>query len=101
MALSNFQDDSLPNGGCCLLCGRYFDINEVQTGVYTEYYLSRRNSCPCPTCFGHQLQRLHDPSLEDVMEARKFCDLSPSALIDRVSVWDAAARRRDRRRRPD
>lgn len=101
MALSNAQDDLLPNGGHCTLCGRYFDINEVRVGVYTDYYLSRRKACPCPTCFGHQLHRVQDPSLEDVMDMLKFCDLKPSLMFDRASIWDAPGRRRDRRRRPD
>lgn len=101
MGLRNCQDDSLPNGGHCALCGRYFDINEVQVGVYTDYYLSRGTACPCPTCFGHQLHRVQDPSLQDVMELLKFCDSRPSRMFDRASIWDTAVRRRDRRRPPD
>lgn len=101
MASDTLQDDLLPNGGHCALCGRYFDINEVQVGVYTDYYLSRRKACPCPTCFGHQLHRVQDPSIEDVMQVLKFCDLRPSDLIDRASVWDPAVRRRDTKRRRD
>jgi hypothetical protein len=81
------NDNLMHSGGHCALCGRYFDINEVVVGVYTEYFLLRNKACPCPTCFGHQLHRVQDPTLDDVLDRLKFCDLSPRNMMTRASVW--------------
>jgi hypothetical protein len=81
------QDDLLPFTGHCNLCGRYFDINEVNVGVFVHYFLLHRPSCPCPTCLGEQLHRVQDPTLQDVLFSRKFCDRSPNQVIRLASVW--------------
>jgi hypothetical protein len=80
-------DDLLPVGGQCTLCGRYYNINEVQIGVYVDYFLLKRQECTCPTCFGEQLHRVDDPTLDDVLFSRRYCDRRPSELLGRVSVW--------------
>ena len=81
------QDDLLPLGGQCILCGRYYDINEVQVGVYVDYFLNKRQECTCPTCFGEQLHRIDNPNLENVLFSRRYCDTRPSELMRRASRW--------------
>jgi hypothetical protein len=80
-------DNLLPFGGTCTLCGRYFDINEVYLGVFVEYFLHKKDDCTCPTCFGEQLHRVQDPSVENVLESQKYCDRRPSDLILAASTW--------------
>lgn len=69
------------------MCGRYFDFNEVNIGVYTEYFLLHRTRCPCPTCFGHQLHRVQDPTLGDVLDRHKYCDHTPRNMMTAASLW--------------
>jgi hypothetical protein len=88
MQNTQFQDDLLPVNGHCHMCGRYFNLNEVHVGVFTDYFLLRTSDCPCPTCFGHQLHRIEDPMLEDVLDAKKFCDIKPTKIIAKASVWE-------------
>ena len=83
------DDNSLSTVGHCTLCGRMFTVNEVQEGgVFIEYFLLHQGKSSCPTCFGEQLHRMKDPSLDDVLECEKFCDQRPSQLLDSASVWD-------------
>ena len=81
-------DDSLPTRGTCMLCGRLFDLNEVQTGIFLSYFLLHRGACPCPTCFGSRVHRVEDPDLETVFLARRFLDTAPSRVIRNASVWN-------------
>jgi hypothetical protein len=83
-------DNVLPRGGQCLLCGRYYDMNEVELGVYVDFFLHKQQRCTCPTCFSEQLHRVEDPQLDDVLFSRKYCDVRPSALLRSASKWRPA-----------
>ncbi len=87
MSVLSPQDNLLPFGGQCILCGRYFDMNEVYLGVYVEYFLHKQEECTCPTCFAEQLHRVQDPSVEDVLQSQQYCDRRPSELLRQASRW--------------
>lgn len=80
-------DEALPISGYCILCGRAYNINEVNVGIYVDYYVKKGQECSCPTCFSEQIHRMQDPSLQDVLARHRYCDRKPSTLLQQASVW--------------
>lgn len=87
--MQSHADDAMPHHARCFCCGRYYDLNEVHLGAYTDYYLAHGPQSPCPSCFSQMIHGVKDPVQDNLLLRRLFSDTRFSLLLRRVSVWHA------------
>ena len=86
------SDDAIPHGARCYCCGRYYDMNEVHVGAYTDYYLVNGAESSCPSCFSQIIYGVADPIRDNLLYRRLFTDTPFSRLLRDFSLWAEPAR---------